>query len=64
MRKRLVRLLLAKKQAEAYPVPLKGETYIDESGLTVTRYPARTAAGAFRQDDTVRPSPKPNRKRD
>lgn len=37
------------------PEPLVGETYIDKAGQTVTRYPARYAAGALIQSVTARP---------
>ena len=37
------------------PEPLVGETYVDEAGLTVTRYPARWAEGALVQSVTARP---------
>ena len=35
--------------------PLVGITYTDESGLTVTRYPARFAEGVLRHGDMVMP---------
>jgi hypothetical protein len=28
-------------------------TYVDENGMTITRYPARYAKGALRQEDTI-----------
>lgn len=37
------------------PPMLVGETYVDSTGLTVTRYPARYAAGAEMQSVTARP---------
>ena len=40
--------------ARELPEPLVGETYVDEAGLTVTRYPARYAAGSFVQVVTAR----------
>lgn len=40
---------------ELAPAPLVGETYIDKAGQTVTRYPARYAAGALIQSVTARP---------
>lgn len=36
-------------------IPLTGETYVDENGLTITRYPARTAYGSLRHGDMVLP---------
>lgn len=42
-------------KAPIKPEPPAGETYIDESGLTVTRYPARYATGALIQTVTARP---------
>ena len=41
--------------ALAAPVVLDGETYTDAAGRTVTRYPARWAAGALVQSVTARP---------
>ena len=40
--------------ARDLPEPLVGESYVDEAGLTVTRYPARCAAGSFVQVATAR----------
>ncbi len=50
-----------RKPAPGAPPPvedsstLTGVTYVDEAGLTVTRYPARYAANALIQSVTARP---------